>query len=308
MPNGQYAKSASRANPACIIFLLDQSYSMNNGLAGTPRPKIDALATAINRFLADLITLCEKGEEKPRNYFDVGVIGYTTDRSDPPNPIVGPVLMGEKGTLNGRDLVSVTDLYDDPLATEERQKMVDDGAGGLISTKVSFPVWYRKPPEALMSGTPMCAAFDYVRNVAQQWCESHPDSFPPVVIHLTDGESTDNDPVPFADALRSLATEDGELLFFNCHLSESQADSVAFPRSEHVLGDDLAKVLFRMSSELPDKVRAQAESKGVACGPGARGMVFNADGAQMLLLIQLGTVGAQAAQAGSAAPVSPLHY
>ena len=45
MPSGNYAQSASRANPACIIFLLDQSYSMNNGIAGSPRPKIDALAT-----------------------------------------------------------------------------------------------------------------------------------------------------------------------------------------------------------------------------------------------------------------------
>jgi hypothetical protein len=307
MPSGQYEKSASRANPACIIFLLDQSYSMNNGIAGTPRPKIDALATGINRFIADLITLCEKGEEKPRNYFDVGVIGYTTDRNDPPNPIVGPVLTGEQGTLAGRDLVSVTDLFDDPLAIEERQKMVDDGAGGLISTSFKLPVWYRKPPDAAMSGTPMCAAFDYVRNIAESWCASHSNSFPPVVIHLTDGEPTDGDPLPFADALKSLSTEDGELLLFNCHISESQANPVVFPNSEHILGDDLAKVLFRMSSELPDKLRGVAESKGVLCAPGARGMVFNADGAQMLLLIQMGTVGAQQAPA-AAAPTSPLHY
>ena len=116
MPSGKYAQPASRANPACIIFLLDQSYSMNNGIAGSPRPKIEALSTGINRFIADLITLCEKGEEKPRNYFDVGVIGYTTDRSDPPNPIVGSVLMGAGGTLAGRDLVTVSELFDDPLA------------------------------------------------------------------------------------------------------------------------------------------------------------------------------------------------
>ena len=74
---------------------------MNDGIAGTPRPKIDALAAGINRFIADLISLCEKGEEKPRHYFDVGVIGYTTDRSDPPNPIVGPVLSGANGTSPG---------------------------------------------------------------------------------------------------------------------------------------------------------------------------------------------------------------
>jgi hypothetical protein len=310
MPSGKYAQSASRANPACIIFLLDQSYSMNNGIAGSPRPKIDALATAINRFIADLITLCEKGEEKPRNWFDVGVIGYTTDRNDPPNPIVGSVLAGERGTLAGRDLVSVSDLYDDPLASEERQKMVDDGAGGLISTTFRMPVWYRKPAEASMSGTPMCAAFNYVHNIVASWCAAHPGSFPPIVIHLTDGESTDGDPVPFADALKSLSTEDGELLLFNCHISESQANPVVFPNSEHILGDELAKVLFRMSSELPDKLRGVAETKGVLCGAGARGMVFNADGAQMLMLIQLGTVGPQAATAAveSSAPTSPLHY
>ncbi len=66
MSRGEYQKSAERANPACIIFLLDQSYSMNNGIAGSPRPKIDVLATGINRFLADLITLCEKGDEEGR--------------------------------------------------------------------------------------------------------------------------------------------------------------------------------------------------------------------------------------------------
>ena len=113
-----------------------------------------------------------------------------------------------------------------------------------------------------MSGTPMCAAFNYVYNIAASWCASHPGSFPPMVIHLTDGESTDGDPVPFADALKSLSTEDGELLLFNCHISESQANPVVFPNSEHILGDELAKVLFRMSSELPDKLRGVAEIQG----------------------------------------------
>ena len=187
--------------------------------------------------------------------------------------------------------------------------MVDDGAGGLISTTFKMPVWYRKPPEGQMSGTPMCAALDYVRQVAEFWCASHPQSFPPVVIHLTDGEPTDGDPLPYAEALKSLSTDDGELLLFNCHISESQASPVLFPNSEHILGDELAKALFRMSSELPDKLRGQAESKGVLCASGARGMVFNADGAQMLLLIQMGTVGSRGpAAAESAAPTSPLHY
>ena len=177
---------------------------MNNGIAGTPRPKIDALATGINRLIADLITLCEVGEDKPRNCFDVGVIGYTTDRNDPPNPIVGSVLAGEQGTLAGRDLVSLSDLFDDPLAVEDRQKMADDGQGGLMSMTFRVPVWYRRPSKEAMGGRPMCAAFHYVYHIAASWCAAHPNSFPPMVIHLTDGESDDGDPVPFANALESL--------------------------------------------------------------------------------------------------------
>ncbi|MGE3818846.1 MAG: vWA domain-containing protein [Isosphaeraceae bacterium] len=303
MPFGTYKKSAERANPACVIFLLDQSYSMNEGIAGSTRPKIDMLATAINRFIADLITFCEKdaAEEKPRHYFDVGVIGYTTDRSDPPNAIIGPVLQGANGTLAGRDLVSVVDLFDDVLAVEDRKAADVDDLGNRIETVKKFQVWYRKPPEDQMGGTPTCAAFAYVRDVAAQWAEAHPRSYPPMVIHLTDGEPNDGDPSDVAAALQTVATEDGELLLFNCHISSSDADPVAFPTSEGMLMDARAKDLFRISSELPEAVRARAEIMHITCPSGARGMVFNADAAKMIELIQLGTVGA-------APPTNPLHF
>ena len=51
----------------------------------------------------------------------------------------------------------MSDLFDDPLAIEERQKMVDDGAGGLISTTFKMPVWYRKPPDAADERHARCA-------------------------------------------------------------------------------------------------------------------------------------------------------
>ncbi len=159
----KYQSSPSRANPGCILFLLDQSYSMNEGIAGSSRPKAEALATAINRFINDLIIRCERGEDKPRHYFDVGVIGYTTTQSDPPVTLVGPVLQGE---LAGRDVISVVDLSDFPLEVQDRQK--DDGAGGLMTIK--FPVWYKSPDPNRMGGTPMKAALEYVRGVAQTWC------------------------------------------------------------------------------------------------------------------------------------------
>src|SRR6266481_4505623 len=96
-----YQKNVDRASPGCIVFMIDQSFSMTDPFAATPKTKCEAVATAINRFIGELITTCEKGEEEPRHYFDVSVIGYTTDASGLAR--IGSLL---QGSLQGRDLVS----------------------------------------------------------------------------------------------------------------------------------------------------------------------------------------------------------
>jgi hypothetical protein len=302
--SGSYKKRAERANPACVVFLIDQSFSMTEGLAGSNDPassKIRTLSLAVNRFIQDLIGMCEKGEDEPFDYFYVGVIAYTTDRSSPPNVLVGPVLQGQNGTLAGRDLVTIRELFRDPQAIEDRVRKVPDGAGGVIDLPVKFPIWYCEPDPMSMGGTPMSYALDYARGIAEAWCNSRPGSFPPVIIHVTDGEPTDGDPEPYAEALKALATEDGNVLLFNCHLSTSPASPVVFPTSEGMLPDEYAKLLYRMSSEVPDtsEVRAQLETRGVSFPKGARGMVFNADATAMITLITVGT------SAGGSAAVAP---
>ncbi len=276
-----YEKNVDRSNPGCIVFLIDQSFSMTDPFAGSPRSKCEAVATAINRFVGELITTCEKGEDEPRHYFDVGVIGYTTDGAGLPR--IGSLL---QGPLFGHNLVSVVDLYRHPLDIEIRHR--DDGAGGLLEVK--FPIWYRNPPPELMLGTPMCGALEFCYNVIGPWTESHASSFPPIVIHLTDGESSDGDPEDPAAGLQSLFTNDGNLLLFNCHLSDSTAVPVLFPSSESQLPDEFGRLLFRMSSYLPERMMRMAASKSLAVPAGARGMAFNADGVNMLKLISVGTV------------------
>src|SRR5262249_17915559 len=147
-------------------------------IAGSPRPKAEALSTAINRFITDLIVRCEKGGEKPLHYFDLAVIGYTTDRSDPPNNIIGSVLQGD---LPRRDILSVVDLFDSPLEIETRERDQDDGAGGLIKVPFKLPIWYKRPNPDHMGGTPMCAALAHCERIASAWCASHAESFPPVM-------------------------------------------------------------------------------------------------------------------------------
>ena len=286
MPSKPYSQTASRPTPACLIFLLDHSYSMTRGLAGSPRSKRDALATTINRFLTELLLRCEK-DEGVRHWFDVGVIGYTTDQQGA--PIIGPAI---QGPLAGRELVSTVELADYPLRLEEKMKTVDDGAGGNIQVPVKIAIWYEAPPDNEMAGTPMCAALEYVGRIAHEWSDAHPASFPPIIIHITDGDSTDGDPEPNSIALRSIATQEGgEALLFNCHLSELKDAGVLFPVSEADLpADGFAHLLFRMSSILPEPLRKGAEVRHIDCYPGARGMAFNADSTKMVNLIEVGTI------------------
>lgn len=283
-----YDMQIDRSNPGCIVFLVDLSNSMLDGIAGTQRAKMDTVSTAINRFFQELITSCEKGEEKPRNYFDVGLIGYTTDANG--GAIVRPLF--QLG-LAGRDLVSISELYDNPLEIEQRRKkeFVDDGAGGLteVERQIEFPVWFRSPPPTEMFGTPMCTALGYCKQVLQAWIEAHPNSFPPMVIHLTDGEPTDGNPVPFADDMKGLATADGGVLLFNCHLSGRDAQPVFLPPTDSQLPDDLARDLFTMASAMPDKLRQMAEVKGISAPLGCKAMAFNADAVSLLKLLNVGT-------------------
>ncbi len=51
------------------------------------------------------------------------------------------------------------------------------------------------------------------------WADAHSSSYPPTIIHVTDGASTDGDPSAVAAALRQMSTSDGECLLFNLHIS-----------------------------------------------------------------------------------------
>lgn len=277
-----YQSEISRSNPGCFLFLVDQSGSMLDNLGGSKKPKCDAVATAINRAINELIHNCVRDEVEPRYYFDVGVIGYTTDDNN--NARVGSLL--NHGSLAGRKLVSVVDLAANPLDTEIRQR--DDGLGGLITVK--FDIWYRNPPSAAMQGTPMNAALNHCYSILSEWCSAHTNSFPPIVIHLTDGQSADGDPEDAANGLKALFTNDGNLLLFNCHLSETPGEGVLFPTAENQLGDEFSRLLFRMSSLLPEKMLALALEKNLPASAGARGMAFNADMVKMLQLINVGTI------------------
>ena len=91
------------------------------------------------------------------------------------------------------------------------------------------------------------------------------------------------------DQIRGLASKDGRVLLFNVHLSDKQVAPVEFPAAEEGLPDNFARLLFRMSSELPPRLLEAARADGYPAEDGARGFVFNADLVGVVRFLDIGT-------------------
>lgn len=271
-----YAAEISRTNPSCFLFLIDQSASMADpfGVGQTTKSKAEGVADAINRLLQNIVIKCAK-EEGVRNYYELGVITYGSE-----------IRLGLSGGSASRELILLSEIADHPIRIEERTKKVEDGAGGLVEQTVRFPVWF--DPVAI-GATPMCQALNRAKGMLREWLARHPNSFPPIVINITDGEATDGDPSEAAAELRKLATNDGAVLLFNLHISSQRANPIEFPSSESGLPDKFAQLLFGMSSVLPEYMRSIARDEGYQVSEAARGFVFNASLEAIIRFLDIGT-------------------
>lgn len=282
-----YTADISRTNPACFLFLVDQSGSMSKPLAGEQgQIKMDMAADAINRCIRSTIERCSRGVDI-NDYFYIGIIGYRTDRNN--TPIINSVL---PETSVDQPLLALSEV-NRVTRYEERVVKVSDNAGGVIDIPQEIPKWLDAHAE---SGTPMCRALEVAYQAAEGWVDNFPNSFPPIVINVSDGEASDakdpDDPARLAQRIKDLTTEDGNVLLFNIHLSEERESAVRFPDSEDLLprGDRHASLMFRMSSVLPDSSRALAsEGREFPVGEHARGYVFNADLADLVMFLEIGT-------------------
>lgn len=271
-----YTAEISRFNPSCFIFLIDQSGSMQDPFGGdeSARKKADGVADAINKLLQNLVIKCAKSEGV-RDYYHVGVIGY--------GHRVSPAFLG---SLSGKELVPISEIANTPARIEERTKKIDDGAGGLVDQTIKFPIWF---DSVANGGTPMCHAINRAQTILSGWLSQYPDCFPPIVINVTDGESTDGDPSSASDSLKSLASSDGNILFFNVHISSHRSQPIEFPDSEINLPDQHAQLLFNMSSILPDYMRSIAQQEGYRVSDGTRGFVFNGSIVSVIKFLDIGT-------------------
>ena len=69
-----YTAEISRSQPTALLFLVDQSGSMDDNMA-SGRSKAQFVADVLNRTLMELITRCTHAGGT-RDYFHIGVIVY----------------------------------------------------------------------------------------------------------------------------------------------------------------------------------------------------------------------------------------
>jgi hypothetical protein len=271
-----YTASISRPNPTCFAFLIDQSGSMEEQMEGSARTKAEFIADAINRMLDNLIMRNQRGEEILHR-FDIIALGYSGE-DDVRSAFVGP--------LDGRPVASITDIGNMPARMDVRTRRMDDGTGNIISTDVELPVWI--DPVA-QGRTPMCKAFRTLYGQLDEWISRHPTAFPPVVMHFTDGASTDGDPGEAAAAVRSLASDDGNVVLFNVHVSRAGGQDRVFPTSTAGIGDELAGLLFNMSSTLPEPFVAAAKRYKYEVTTSTRAFAYNAAAHHVGDFLNIGT-------------------
>lgn len=278
-----YTAQITRATPTAFIFLIDQSVSMQSETTyyGETMPMSEAVALIVNRQIKELVLRCVKGSET-RDYYDIAVIGYG----------VG-AYSGWEGEFKGRYFVKPSELKDRPYKRVITRKTIKTRKGEKV-VEVEEPQWVQ--PHAHQSWTHFHEAFEKAQELLDKWMEDYHDKdcYPPTIIHITDGifnGATAEDVLQRANELKSMFTNDGNVILFNIHISSDGAAGVICPHSKEELDDTFAEHLFDMSSMLPARYSAPISALRAETTPhdSYAAMSINADMGVLLQLMDIGT-------------------
>lgn len=239
-----YTARVDREHPTAFIFLVDQSVSMRRitTFNGEDMTLSEAVARIVNAQINELVERCVKNNET-RHYFDIAMIGYGTEAYSAWN-----------GNLEGRDFVTPEEIRDNPY----QKKMVKEEVRtrkGITIKEVEKKQWMVARHDG--SWTHMDKAFKRAEGLLESWMKEHHDKdcYPPTIINITDGEynGTSHDEMQqLANQLKSMFTNDGNVLLFNIHVVPGHAESVVFPATADELnGNGYGEKLYNMSSLLP---------------------------------------------------------
>jgi uncharacterized protein YegL len=272
------SKQWSSATPGYIIFLLDQSGSMQESYT-EGKTKAEFTALVINRTINELINTNMDGEKVKDRVF-ISMIGY-----------------GGSSALAVDDIRSdyLSSFADNPLRMEQLKKKVSDGAGGLIEIDEQMPIFIEPTANGL---TPMADAFSFAKELIEGWLQKKPDNPAPIIINISDGlpftgDSIDtamNNAISVSKEIMAINSDDGNPLIFNSHIGDGGIQC-GFEESQSELSDDQAKFLFKISSKVPESYKKAAVKQDFKVKPESRGFVSNADPESFIKFINFGSSG-----------------
>lgn len=121
------------------------------------------------------------------------------------------------------------------------------------------------------------------------------DCYPPTIINITDGEfngASKEYVLQQANELKSMFTNDGNVILFNIHISANKGMSVTCPADkEEVSSNVLATTLYELSSLLPERYSDRIANLRNDTIPSDRytAMSVNADMSTLIQLMDIGT-------------------
>jgi hypothetical protein len=229
-----YDQKISRARPGLIGLVLDDSLSMAENLPGTSDPKYQWVERYAGIIFDELLSRSSdvKGADvvvKPRYYLYVLKYGSSTE------------LWG-KPEMDIKEAVELFSSSGNSL-----------GLGGHL--------------EGTDAERALREMHDYLKQALAG--ERFKDSFPPMVFHLTDGESQ-TDAVQVAEQIRQVSTNDGNVLMVNAYIGTQTSLSYNGPEefpgyvdvSEAGPSDDNVR-LFGMSSQAPECILANLKADNI---------------------------------------------
>ena len=279
-----YTAQITRNTSTAFVFLVDHSVSMQQmtTLYGEEMTMAEAAARIVNNQINELVYRCVKLDDT-RHYYDIAVVGYGEG-----------AYSGWQGELEGRKWVSPEELKNHPYTKIVTRKEIRTRKGVQVK-EVEQVQWVTARHDGYW--THYHDAFDYARDLLTDWMIDHheKDCYPPTVIHITDGEfngATKDEVMQKANELKSMFTNDGNVILFNIHFTDDlDAESVACPIEKAELGGDpYAESLFEMSSLLPERYNPDIARCLNDNRPGRHvAMGMNADATTLIKLMDIGT-------------------
>ena len=279
-----YTAQITRSTPTAFIFLVDHSVSMNRKttLYGEEMTLAEAVARIVNNQINELVLRCIKTNEV-RHYYDIAVIGYGHE-----------VYSGWNGELEGRYFVSPEEIKNNPFKKIVTREEVRTRRGTTVK-EVEKVQWLQARSDG--RSTYMRRAFQKAKSLLEEWMKNHHDKdcYPPTIINITDGEfngCTEDQMIQEANELKSMFTNDGNVLLFNIHIAPGTSGRIVFPTDKTELtGNRYGGVLYNLSSLLPLRYNADIARVRNDVDHDIRhtAMAVNADMSTLIQLMDIGT-------------------